>query len=644
MIPIKELNDRVFTFLKEQHDENPDFLFQLSGRSEFHQKGRYFYGSDTTIQFSCWNGSDNEQKTPNVYLVIETDGTMHLNFVAKSPAWKREYFEVLARVIGVRASAKAENDDNIFWRKYYLNRGVENTIEDCLEVLKYQFIGRDWYDINRFVKGEIKDIPAPPSNFLPPLGAPIFNRIKAEIERSIENQPTISTISEPENIDTTIQLKSLSITNIGLFRNTDTIDLDARIICFIGLNGVGKTTILRSLILGLVGYKSNTVIGENKLAREQIQYMLRIKGVNGGRKGKIIYENKAEIGVNYTVGNKNCNNAVFIECGEDEQEPTIYDSDSSDWAATDGNRKMRSLVLGFPQIQVKGDVYVEQKDALPQISDVIAVLDGQPDYRFNKFKKWLIELQAAINESLVNGTPDHNKQRMLTMIFEIISVVTDTQIVLHDIFFNHVSGNPTVWVKVGDDTNPILLDLVSQGYNNVFGWIGYMMRRMNDCTEDGADFSNTSALVLIDEIDTYLHPQWQSTIMAALVDNFPNVQFVITTHSPYVVGSVPKDKIKIYTCEKADETVEIAEFTEFSAFGADIERLTERLFKTNKRAPDVQAKLNTIADLVAADKLDEAEQLIEALKSDPSRGLSPDDPELERNELFIATKRSWAEA
>jgi predicted ATP-binding protein involved in virulence len=64
------------------------------------------------------------------------------------------------------------------------------------------------------------------------------------------------------------------------------------------------------------------------------------------------------------------------------------------------------------------------------------------------------------------------------------------------------------------------------------------------------DFTKLPAVCLIDEIDTYLHPKWQYSILDALVKAFPNVQFIVTTHSPYVVGSIPNDKIQLFICEQ----------------------------------------------------------------------------------------------
>ena len=50
-------------------------------------------------------------------------------------------------------------------------------------------------------------------------------------------------------------------------------------------------------------------------------------------------------------------------------------------------------------------------------------------------------------------------------------------------------------------------------------------------------------IILIDEIDLHLHPSWQRKICHALVKTFPNCQFVITTHSPQILGELKTDEI-----------------------------------------------------------------------------------------------------
>ena len=55
----------------------------------------------------------------------------------------------------------------------------------------------------------------------------------------------------------------------------------------------------------------------------------------------------------------------------------------------------------------------------------------------------------------------------------------------------------------------------------------------------------TPGVVLIDEIDLHLHPQWQQTILSDLHVIFPEVQFIVSSHAPAVINSVPREQIRV---------------------------------------------------------------------------------------------------
>lgn len=71
---------------------------------------------------------------------------------------------------------------------------------------------------------------------------------------------------------------------------------------------------------------------------------------------------------------------------------------------------------------------------------------------------------------------------------------------------------------------------------------------------DHKDICNIPGLLLIDEIENHLHPKWQKKILGIIRRTFPNLQIILTTHSPFVVASV--DNARIYTCvSKGDHSV-----------------------------------------------------------------------------------------
>jgi hypothetical protein len=51
-------------------------------------------------------------------------------------------------------------------------------------------------------------------------------------------------------------------------------------------------------------------------------------------------------------------------------------------------------------------------------------------------------------------------------------------------------------------------------------------------------------VVLIDEIDVHLHPKWQRQVIPLLEDSFPSCQFIATTHSPFVIQSVDRERVQ----------------------------------------------------------------------------------------------------
>jgi len=55
----------------------------------------------------------------------------------------------------------------------------------------------------------------------------------------------------------------------------------------------------------------------------------------------------------------------------------------------------------------------------------------------------------------------------------------------------------------------------------------------------------TQGIVLIDEVDLHLHPSWQQRIVGDLQTTFPNIQFIVTTHSPQVISAIPGHCVRV---------------------------------------------------------------------------------------------------
>jgi len=91
------------------------------------------------------------------------------------------------------------------------------------------------------------------------------------------------------------------------------------------------------------------------------------------------------------------------------------------------------------------------------------------------------------------------------------------------------------------------VDSLSDGIRNMIGLvadIAHRAARLNPHLGENAATS-TPGMVLIDEVDMHLHPEWQQVVLQSLQDAFPLVQFIVTTHSPQVLTSIHAENIRI---------------------------------------------------------------------------------------------------
>ncbi len=109
--------------------------------------------------------------------------------------------------------------------------------------------------------------------------------------------------------------------------------------------------------------------------------------------------------------------------------------------------------------------------------------------------------------------------------------------VFPDLSDPHIGLNPLRFmVKQGEELFNITQ--LSDGYKTLLGMVIDLSARMAMANPHLEDPLAAEAIVMIDELDLHLHPQWQQRITGDLLRAFPNTQFIISTHSPYIVESI----------------------------------------------------------------------------------------------------------
>lgn len=94
-------------------------------------------------------------------------------------------------------------------------------------------------------------------------------------------------------------------------------------------------------------------------------------------------------------------------------------------------------------------------------------------------------------------------------------------------------------VIVEIDNETLDFNLLPDGLKSIVSWIADLLMRMDRVKwENDTPVFERNFILFLDEIEVHLHPAWQRKILPAVQKLFPNAQIFISTHSPFVVGSV----------------------------------------------------------------------------------------------------------
>lgn len=117
----------------------------------------------------------------------------------------------------------------------------------------------------------------------------------------------------------------------------------------------------------------------------------------------------------------------------------------------------------------------------------------------------------------------------------------------------------------------IPFDALSDGYRAFVGWVGDLLYHIEKSAPSGKMLVDNEGIVLIDEIDLHLHPAWQMKILPLLAKALPKIQFIVTTHSPLIVGSIQWQNI-IYLKQAEDGWI-VPDREERNTFGLDSDQI-----------------------------------------------------------------------
>lgn len=223
------------------------------------------------------------------------------------------------------------------------------------------------------------------------------------------------------------------------------------------------------------------------------------------------------------------------------------------------------------------------------------------------------------NDTIQQASNDSFDPQLQAVRQAIESIVTD--------FSNlSVRRNP-LRMTVSKLDEEILIDQLSDGEKCLIALVGDIARRLAIANPKLGNPLEGEGVLLIDEIDLHLHPGWQRNVVPRLLKTFPNCQFIVSTHSPQVLGEVSADHVRLLSREDG----KIIFTTPKQTLGLTSNEILDELMYTDERPTvsqnlKVESDLRRLFDLIDEGNFDKATEFMAELKNQ----YQGDTPELVR--------------
>ena len=359
-------------------------------------------------------------------------------------------------------------------------------------------------------------------------------------------------------------VKSINIENLRCFRSAE-LELQyagrkqgqgqqpilSNINLLVGDNGTGKTSVLRSLALaalspvmpqsGFLPYRlvrraGKEEIRESKISAEVFLHAqdLGLRNLDKPRSGRLSMK----------IGRRGANDDILLpgESMPSEEDPIwekMYEESSAFFVVGYGATRRVEEAKNI-------DISAQQKARRLRYQRVASLFE--PIVALVPLSYWLPALEKK------------DKERYKQVV-EIIN-----QILPDEASFTGEYEDEAYLFEVNGVNTPF--DALSDGYRAYVGWVADLLYHLCTGEISRGKLTDSVGIVLVDEIDLHLHPEWQRSATASLSVAFPNLQFVFTTHSPIVAGSLNRENIFVMETDHDSGESSISQYQE-KIYGLD---------------------------------------------------------------------------
>ena len=398
-----------------------------------------------------------------------------------------------------------------------------------------------------------------------------------------------------------MRLEELKLINYQIF-SQDCLKFDGKSTIIFGINGTGKSTILSAIIYLNRVWINRLNPSQGKAFTTFTDDMITIG------ESLLAIEGIFEIdGIYYSLQR-------FHERSKKNQRKSAISYHSGYYAEYTGN--FEQLFLQDEATNMPIFVYygtnrsvldipdrIRTKHDFDKLSALERAMENKLDFR--TFFEWYRDREA-------NEVIEARESDTLTYHDPLLKCVRSAiEAMMGNVSNLRIKRNP-VRMVVDKSGKEIRVDLLSDGEKCTLAMFGDLARRLALANPSLKNPLEGSGIVLIDEIELHMHPSWQRKVLGVLRDTFPNIQFIITTHSPQILGEAD-DRYNIFVLsEKEDGGCGIKSIKRMD--GYDSNMILEKYMNTDSKNVAVKAMISDINRLIAHKKYSEAETLLERLE------------------------------
>lgn len=399
-----------------------------------------------------------------------------------------------------------------------------------------------------------------------------------------------------------MKINSLELTNVRGFTYAK-LNFQPGFNLIVGINGVGKTTILESIrvVLSHVLTKIKApLITMDYLAKSDININANLLQINttvnlDGTDIDLVYSKSAKDTINIEFEQKKRTKDSIANVREEG-----ISLDDKILPEGDIARNSKELLLGL-FFSTRRSLFVNQSPKAVRSGhfSAAAFVDALSATRFFNMKmmaEWFNVQYALADE---NAKYRKNIELVQQAIYTFLPGFSDLNIV-GDVFDKELT------FSIVKNEKLLNFNQLSDGERGILALVFDLARRLIIANIDSENPLQGKAVILIDELDLHLHPKWQRTIVNDLLRTFPNCQFIATTHSPQIISSVPPENIQIIKNFDVDQTVK--------SFGLDINWILKFIMEDSDRLEESENAIAEVQKLIDEVEFDEARALIDKYK------------------------------